>query len=119
MTKILRNISILAAVAALFLMVVAGSAFGGENVKAQLKSFSITLDKKSVKKGTVTFTASNNSGTAHTLCIEGNGVDKCTPTFSKGDKTLKVDLKKAGSYEAYCSVDDHKGKGMEAKIKVT
>lgn len=94
----------------------ASSALATGSATVTLSSFKIKLSKSSFKAGKVKFTVNNNSGTTHNFCVKGSGVSKCTPTFSKGTKTLTVSLKK-GSYNVTCSVDGHKDLGMKGKIK--
>jgi uncharacterized cupredoxin-like copper-binding protein len=71
------------------------------------------------KAGTYTFHAVNNGQVDHSLEIEGNGVEKeIEGTLKPGASgDLTVDLK-AGSYELYCPVDNHRDMGMEGSVKV-
>jgi uncharacterized cupredoxin-like copper-binding protein len=71
------------------------------------------------KAGTYTFHAVNNGQVDHSLEIEGNGVEKeIEGTLKPGvSGDLTVDLK-AGSYELYCPVDNHKDMGMKGDVKV-
>ncbi len=88
------------------------------SVSATLQSFKIKLTKKSAKRGTVTFKARNKGGT-HNICIRGKGVRKCSKIVSAGKKTtLKVKLKKKGTYTVYCSIGNHEQMGMKTKFKV-
>lgn len=71
------------------------------------------------KTGSVTFKISNNGQIGHALEVEGHGVEQKTSTISPGSSaTLTVNLSKAGSYEVYCPIDDHKNKGMKATLTV-
>jgi uncharacterized cupredoxin-like copper-binding protein len=71
------------------------------------------------KPGTYVFKAVNKGTVTHALEIEGNGVEEETGDIAAGQSTsLKVELKKAGSYEMYCPVDGHKSQGMEGKIAI-
>jgi plastocyanin len=71
------------------------------------------------KPGTYVFKAVNKGTVTHALEIEGNGVEEKTGDIAAGQSaTLKVELKKAGSYEMYCPVDGHKDQGMEGKIAI-
>jgi uncharacterized cupredoxin-like copper-binding protein len=84
------------------------------------KEFSITPNSISLTKtGTYTFKVTNNGQIGHALEIEGHGVEQKTSTIEPGKTaTLQVDLAKAGSYEVYCPIDDHKSKGMKASLTV-
>jgi plastocyanin len=70
--------------------------------------------------GTYTFTVHNTGQFPHNLTVDGPGVqDKASPTMGGGGTgTVTVTLQK-GSYELYCSVDGHKGQGMDMHIQVT
>jgi len=67
----------------------------------------------------VTISVRNTGKVAHSLEVEGNGVEKRIPgTIAPGSsKTLKITLK-PGKYEWYCPVDGHKGLGMKGQITV-
>ena len=82
--------------------------------------FTIALPSKTLPAGTYTFTVTNNGKFAHNLTVDGAGVqDKATPTLGPGSTgDLTVTLQK-GSYEFYCSVDNHKDMGMDVTVQVT
>jgi uncharacterized cupredoxin-like copper-binding protein len=82
--------------------------------------FTITLPSKTVPAGTYTFTVTNKGKFAHNLTVDGAGVhDRATSTLAPGSTgDLTVTLQK-GSYEFYCSVDSHKGMGMDVTVQVT
>ena len=69
----------------------------------------ISWDKSelSAKAGKVTLKIVNESSIPHAIEVEGNGVEKETKTVTGGNAEVTVDLK-AGKYEYYCPVDDHK-----------
>jgi uncharacterized cupredoxin-like copper-binding protein len=69
--------------------------------------------------GAVSIEVANGGSTTHALEIEGpNGEDK-TGTIAPGKSaTLQADLSKPGTYEMYCPIDGHRGKGMNGEIKV-
>ena len=82
--------------------------------------FTIALPSKTIPAGTYTFTVTNKGKFAHNLTVDGAGVqDKATPTLAPGSTgDLTVTLQK-GSYEFYCSVDNHKEMGMDVTVQVT
>ena len=64
---------------------------------------------KAVNDGTVT----------HALVLEGHGLKKATGDIAPGEsKTFSAFLHTPGTYELYCPIDGHKGKGMTAKLVV-
>src|ERR671930_731363 len=84
------------------------------------KEFSITPSSISLTKpGNYTFRVTNNGTIGHALEVEGHGIEEKTGTIDPGKTApLQVDLSKAGSYEVYCPIDDHKNKGMKATLTV-
>ena len=69
----------------------------------------ISWDKTSLsaKAGKVTLKLVSASSTPHAIEVEGNGVEEETKTITGGETEVTVDLK-AGEYEYYCPVDDHR-----------
>lgn len=63
--------------------------------------------KLSAKAGKVTLKIVNQSSVPHAIEVEGNGVEEETNTVTGGDAEVTVDLK-AGKYEYYCPVDNHR-----------
>jgi uncharacterized cupredoxin-like copper-binding protein len=71
------------------------------------------------KTGTVTFAVSNNGQTTHALEVEGPAGEAKTSSIAPGQSAnLKVNLNKAGKYEFYCPIANHKAMGMKGEIKV-
>ena len=71
------------------------------------------------KGGTVAIEVKNEGSTAHALEVEGPSGEVKTGTIAPGKTaTLQADLSKPGSYEMYCPIDGHKGKGMKGEITV-
>ena len=96
------------------------TASSSQTVTVGEQEFSIMPSSISLTKtGTYTFKVTNNGQIGHALEIEGHGVEQRTSTIEPGKTaTLQVDLAKAGSYEVYCPIDDHKNKGMKASLTV-
>jgi plastocyanin len=69
----------------------------------------ISWDKTelSAKAGNVTLKLVNQSDIPHAIEVEGNGVEEETDTVTGKNAEVTVDLK-AGTYEYYCPVDDHR-----------
>jgi uncharacterized cupredoxin-like copper-binding protein len=92
----------------------------GKTVQISEKEYSLTPSTVNIAQpGTVSFKVTNDGQIAHALKVEGNGVEQETDTLQPGDTTtLTVQLAKAGSYEMYCPVDGHEGKGMKGTVSV-
>ncbi|HEY2938834.1 MAG TPA: cupredoxin domain-containing protein [Gaiellaceae bacterium] len=84
------------------------------------KDFTLTPDAiKLPKPGTYTFKAVNEGAQTHNLEVEGKGVEEKGTNIGFGEKmSFKVTFKKAGDYEIYCPLDDHRTFGMEGTITV-
>ncbi|MEP6599940.1 MAG: plastocyanin/azurin family copper-binding protein [Actinomycetota bacterium] len=82
--------------------------------------FTIALSSKILTAGTYTFKVTNSGKSPHNLTLDGPGVsDKATSTLTPGTSgELTVTLQK-GTYEAYCSVDSHKDRGMDETLQVS
>ena len=98
----------------------AGAA-GGASPAATVSETEFKLDPAPAtvdKAGQVTVQVKNDGSTDHALEIEAPGGEVKTPTLAPGKSaTLKLDLK-AGSYEMYCPIDGHKGKGMKGELVI-
>ena len=96
------------------------TASSSQTVTVGEQEFSIMPSSISLTKtGTYTFKVTNNGQIGHALEIEGHGAEQRTSMIEPGKTaTLQVDLAKAGSYEVYCPIDDHKNKGMKASLTV-
>jgi plastocyanin len=71
------------------------------------------------KPGTYTFKATNEGAQTHNLEVEGNGVEEKGSNIGFSETTsFEVTFKKAGKYEMYCPVDDHRTFGMEGTVTV-
>ncbi|MEO8689012.1 MAG: plastocyanin/azurin family copper-binding protein [Solirubrobacteraceae bacterium] len=98
----------------------ASSGGGGETVKLSADASALKFDKTalSAKAGKVTLSMDNPSGIPHAIAIEGNGVDVDGKIVQKGGtSTASADLK-AGTYDFYCPVGNHRAAGMEGKLTV-
>jgi plastocyanin len=72
------------------------------------------------KPGVVEIKATNDGQTTHSLEVEGPGEEQQLKSdLQPGDSgTIKVDLSKAGRYEWYCPIANHRQLGMEGEIVV-
>jgi plastocyanin len=67
--------------------------------------------------GEVTIELVNESGVAHNVEVEGNGVEEVSETISEGSTELTLTLE-PGEYEFYCAIPGHKEGGMEGTLTV-
>ena len=94
---------------------------GGENLAlAADPGGALKFDKTSLdaKAGKVTITLDNPSDVPHAIEIEGNGVEKAGKTVGKDGKSVATADLKAGTYDFYCPVGNHRAEGMEGKLTV-
>ena len=71
------------------------------------------------KAGVVEIQVENAGKVAHALEVEGPAGEVETGRIEAGaDATLKADLGKAGRYEWYCPIGDHRDRGMRGEITV-
>jgi uncharacterized cupredoxin-like copper-binding protein len=105
------------AVAALGLALVplAGARTQSTTVFVKAKEFSFTLSRKTVVKGTVTFSVTNAGKLAHDFKIAGVK----TPLIKPGKKaSLVVKFAKAGKFTYTCTVPGHAAAGMKGVLVV-
>ena len=98
----------------------ASSGGSAETVKLSATEFKFTPSDPSVDKaGKVTFDVSNDGSVDHALEVEGpNGEVETEPIAAGQSAKLTVDLSKAGKYEMYCPIGNHKEMGMEGTVTV-
>ncbi len=94
---------------------------GGANaIKVSEVEWKIKLPETNLKAGNYTFDVSNDGTVTHNLSVTGPGGNEKTPNLPPGESaTLKVDLKKPGSYDFFCSIPGHKQLGMNLQVKVS
>ncbi len=93
---------------------------GGEELALAADAGALKFDKTelSAKAGKVTITMDNPSDIPHNVEIEGNGVEVKGETVGKGEQSIATGDLKAGTYDFYCAVGNHRGAGMEGKLTV-
>jgi uncharacterized cupredoxin-like copper-binding protein len=99
----------------------ASTATGSPVATVQVGETEYKLNPSSPKigqSGVIQFQVQNKGQVPHALEIETPGGEIRTDTIQPGKSaTLKANLK-PGTYEWYCPIDDHKGKGMRGTIVV-
>jgi uncharacterized cupredoxin-like copper-binding protein len=104
------------------LYAVSGPVAGGERliavVEVKLTEFAIEMPT-TAPPGQMTFSVTNAGTMEHNFEVEGEGIEKKFDTNLKPGETrnLQVDLP-VGTYTVYCTVDDHKERGMQLELKV-
>jgi plastocyanin len=80
----------------------------------------LKFDKSSLtaKAGKVTIVMDNPSDLPHAVEIEGDGVEVAGEVVMKGGVSKATADVKAGEYEFYCPVGNHKDAGMEGTLTV-
>jgi plastocyanin len=80
----------------------------------------LRFDKSSLtaQAGKVTIVMDNPSDLPHAVEIEGDGVEVAGETVMKGGVSRASADLKAGEYEFYCPVGNHKDAGMEGTLTV-
>ena len=97
-----------------------GAAAKPEVIDATLTEYKIAPSSTELQVGTYTFKATNKGKQVHIFEVEGQGVESETAEIQPGETAdLTVELKKAGTYEFYCPVGNHKDQGMVTEFTVT
>jgi plastocyanin len=80
----------------------------------------LKFDKSTLtaQPGKVTIVMDNPSDLPHAVEIEGSGVEVAGETVGKGGVSKASADVKAGEYEYYCPVGNHKEAGMEGTLTV-
>jgi plastocyanin len=91
----------------------------GGTVKVSLTDFKFNPADPTVKSGEVTFDATNDGATVHSIEIEGPGEESELPSDLQPGQSGKVTVNlPPGTYEWYCPVGNHKELGMKGEITV-
>ena len=92
---------------------------GGSTVTVTESEYKLTPpNAQAAKGGEIQIQVKNDGGTQHALEIDAPGGEVKSKTLAPGDsQTLTANLK-PGTYEMYCPIDGHKGKGMVGKLVV-
>ena len=93
---------------------------GPKAVQVTLKDGDLGFKEMAVEGGEARFEIENAGTTEHAFEIEGEIGGKefevASPVLKPGEKAAIIVGLPAGTYEAYCPVDDHRKKGMAGKV---
>lgn len=98
-----------------------GGGGAAQTVNVSETDFKLDPADPTVNAGSVTLKATNDGQTTHSLEIEGNGIEETSlpNDLAPGDSgEVTVDLSKAGTYEWYCPIANHRAMGMEGTVTV-
>lgn len=92
---------------------------GGTTLSVTEWEWAINFTAFTISPGTYTVEVANHGKMSHNLNIKGPGVDDWqSPTLAPGTTSrLPVTLQR-GTYELWCSIDNHKALGMDNRIHV-
>lgn len=92
----------------------------GEPVTVTERDFTIELERTSFAPGDYTFRVTNAGSVPHDLAISGPELpEQVTETLAPGATAqLTVSLRE-GRYTLWCTVGDHRGRGMEIEVEVS
>ncbi|HEY6594198.1 MAG TPA: plastocyanin/azurin family copper-binding protein [Asanoa sp.] len=97
----------------------ASPAATGTKVTATEKEYSIAVSTTTFAPGVYTFEVVNQGAMVHNLVIKGPGVDAtASPDVRPGASGQVTVTLQQGSYELWCSIDNHKALGMDMTIRV-
>ncbi|WP_113699430.1 hypothetical protein [Nonomuraea lactucae] len=86
-----------------------------------LRDFSIAIADRRLAPGTHTFRLHNAGRAPHALAIMGPGMGavRRSETLAGGETArFTVNLVRSGTYQVWCPVDAHRGRGMETTLVV-
>jgi uncharacterized cupredoxin-like copper-binding protein len=91
-----------------------------KTVQVSEKEYSLTPSTIALSAtGTYAFAVTNNGTITHAFEVEGHGLKAKTGNIAPGSSTtLTVELSAKGSYQAFCPIDGHRARGMQASITV-
>ena len=91
-----------------------------QTIKVVETEFALSPQNPKVDKaGVVTFDVKNDGKVVHALEVEGPKGEVETEEIQPAESAkLKVDLGKAGRFEWYCPIGNHKDQGMKGEIVV-
>ena len=99
-----------------------GSANAATAIKVTEREYKITLSKRTVAAGTVTFTVHNTGHLKHALAVSGGGlssVKKLGAIAPGKTRTLTVKFTKGGVVSVWCPMPGHAALGMKTSLALS
>jgi uncharacterized cupredoxin-like copper-binding protein len=95
------------------------STLGNHTMHVNLTEYTIGMSTQ-IGSGPTVFRVMNAGRNKHNFRVEGNGTaSQLTGDLEPGEsEDLLIDLK-PGTYQIYCPIDGHRGKGMARELTVT
>lgn len=90
-------------------------------VQAQGREYRISLSRAKIKQGTLRLEFANFGEDDHDLAIrrKGNRYVRNVGRTAPGKRNVLRFKARKGTYTLWCTLSDHKAKGMQTKLKVT
>lgn len=91
---------------------------GAAEVKVTLSEWGVSLDPAEVPAGPVRFVIANAGSFGHRFTVIVAGADQAGPSTGAGGSGAMDLTLEPGTYTVFCSVGNHRDRGMEASLKV-
>lgn len=91
---------------------------GGTRIEVSETEYSITLPRTDFPSGTYTLVVDNFGRAGHDLAIKGPGVD-VVKRLPDGTQAEIIVTFQPGTYELWCSIEDHRARGMLRTVTIT
>jgi uncharacterized cupredoxin-like copper-binding protein len=99
-----------------------GSTRASTTIKVTEREYKITLSKRTVAAGTVTFAVHNSGHMKHALAVSGgglSGVKKLGAIAPGKSGALTVKFTSGGTVQVWCPMPGHAALGMKASLKLS
>lgn len=91
---------------------------GATDITVTENEFSIELPNTNLAPGTYRFVVRNEGNAPHDFAIKGPGVDTKSEQLDGGQQGEVTVTLQPGSYEVWCTVGNHRQRGMQTTITV-
>lgn len=97
-----------------------GDAASRNYVQVSAREYYYGLSKTKVKPGSTTFQIVNYGEDDHDLAVRrvGSTSSRKSATVGPGERTRLTTKLRAGTYVLWCTITDHRERGMSARLKV-